>query len=62
MRLGALVLRKLFPNREHDRMDLRMATKMVEAHAEDLQRTVKRMTNGHDPCSPFLPSQNHSSE
>lgn len=43
MKLGAIVLKTLFPDREKQRMEFRRAVSLATAHAEDLCRDVKKM-------------------
>lgn len=45
--VGARLYRMLHPQRERDSVELRMAAKCAAAHAENLERTVSRIINGH---------------
>lgn len=47
MKLGVMVMKTLFPQREAERMEMRRCVTRAEAEAEDLVRSIENNFNGH---------------
>lgn len=47
MKLSVAIMKTLFPERERERMEMRACIGRAQAEAEDLEKTIKVVFNGH---------------
>lgn len=47
MKVSVAIMKTLFPERERERMEMRACVMRAQAEAEDLEKTIATVFNGH---------------